>query len=66
MTAAVGSDDAMGIKGLFPYLVEAAPGAYNTTELKRYSGRRLAIDASGWMYQPGGLALRMKEKLRGC
>ncbi|CAK9028673.1 unnamed protein product [Durusdinium trenchii] len=41
----------MGIKGLFPYLVEAAPKAYNTSELKRYTGRRLAVDASGWMYQ---------------
>lgn len=41
----------MGIKGLFPYLVEAAPKAYNTSELKRYTGRRLAVDASAWMYQ---------------
>lgn len=41
----------MGIKGLFPYLVEAAPKAHNTSELKRYTGRRLAVDASAWMYQ---------------
>ena len=41
----------MGIKGLFPYLTEAAPKAHNTSELKRYTGRRLAVDASGWMYQ---------------
>ena len=41
----------MGIKGLFPYLAEAAPKAHNTSELKRYTGQRLAVDASAWMYQ---------------
>ncbi|CAJ1363648.1 unnamed protein product [Effrenium voratum] len=41
----------MGIKGLFPYLMEAAPKAIQDSELKRYTGRRLAVDASAWMYQ---------------
>ncbi|CAE7825863.1 FEN11, partial [Symbiodinium sp. CCMP2592] len=41
----------MGIKGLFPYLQEVVPKAILDTELKRYTGRRLAIDASAWMYQ---------------
>lgn len=42
---------AMGIKGLFPFLADAAPKAHNTSELRRYTGRRLAVDASAWMYQ---------------
>ena len=41
----------MGIKGLFPFLQEAAPASIRDTTLEAYAGKALAIDASCWMYQ---------------
>ena len=40
----------MGIKGLFPFLREKAPGAIKERSLKDYLGRTLAIDASMSLY----------------
>ena len=40
----------MGIKGLFPYIRDNAPGAIVETSLKDYMGRRLAVDASMHLY----------------
>ena len=41
----------MGIKGLFPYLREEAPGSIKEQKLACYAGRTLAIDASTFLYQ---------------
>ena len=41
----------MGIKGLFPFLAEAAPLAIKETEVKAMTGRTIAIDASMCLYQ---------------
>jgi len=43
--------DIMGIKGLFPFLQQAAPASIKDSSLNSYIGRTLAIDASTWMYQ---------------
>lgn len=43
--------DAMGIKGLFPFISESAPLAIKETEMKALTGRTIAIDASMCLYQ---------------
>jgi len=41
----------MGIKGLFPFLSDAAPASIKGTSIKDYTNRVLAIDASTCLYQ---------------
>ena len=42
---------AMGIKGLFPFLSDAAPLAIKETKVEAMTGRQIAIDASMCLYQ---------------
>jgi len=41
----------MGIKGLFPFLQDAAPASIKETKLEAMTGRTIAIDASTCLYQ---------------
>jgi len=41
----------MGIKGLFPFLSDAAPLAIKETKMEAMTGRTIAIDASTCLYQ---------------
>lgn len=41
----------MGIKGLFKVISDNAPSAIKVTDWKALAGRKVAIDASMWLYQ---------------
>ena len=41
----------MGIKGLFPFLSDAAPLSVKETKMEAMTGRVIAIDASMCLYQ---------------
>ena len=41
----------MGIKGLSQLIGDNAPGAIKENEFKNYFGRKVAVDASMWLYQ---------------
>ena len=49
----------MGIKKLFEFIRENCPYVIKTVELREYKGKRMAIDASGWLY--ANLSMSYKE-----